>query len=108
MAPNAPPAPVINKIVPAFSKASCISLLMLPFAQPFCEVIASKTAISKAKTGSPNANRFFIHNCDASGVVIKNDLVAISTIGTITGRKAWMTDGYILFSTTGSSSSGAV
>ena len=92
-APNAPPAPIITRMLPALSMASCNRSLIVFFCQSFFVLNASSTPMLSAITGSPNKSILFQADDKATDSGFRNDLIAINAIGTITGRKAFSTPG---------------
>src|ERR1700681_425615 len=57
--PNAPPAPMITRIPPAFSTDSCNKAPTLFLFHPLLQLKASNTPIAKAMTGSPRDKKIF-------------------------------------------------
>src|SRR5207249_11038403 len=92
-APNAPPAPMITKMPPAFSAASCNSLLTVSFFHDRLQLNASKTPIDNAITGSPGEEKILSQPPAADFSITKKDFTAIKIIGITTGRNAFITEG---------------
>ena len=59
-APNAPPAPMMTKMLPAFSTLSVSSFPIISFLKCLIFIKASSTPIDKAITGSPNTVKIFV------------------------------------------------
>src|SRR6478609_6761547 len=92
IAPNAPPAPMITKMPPAFSADSCSCLLMIGLVHALPQLKASNTPAANAITGSPKKFKKTDQPC-ADFSIDKKDLIAIKITGTITGKKAFVTEG---------------
>ena len=91
-APKAPPAPMMMRIPPAFSAPSDNNLLTVFFFQFGIEANASKMPIDNAITGSPANEKIFNHP-EPWLPMTKKDLTAISMMGTMTGKNAFIVDG---------------
>src|SRR5690606_22131371 len=91
-APKAPPAPIINKISPAFSTAWRKRVLKSFLFQFRFPKIAKKIPIPNATSGAPMAYNDFSKKREDSSIVI-NDRMPINNIGITIGNTAMPTGG---------------
>ncbi|MNL39923.1 hypothetical protein D3C87_1622330 [compost metagenome] len=104
IAPNAPPAPIITNIPPAFSAESCSKCPSSALFQDFLQKKVSRIPMIKAITGSPTESIVEIQALSGVFSMVINAFRAIRAIGTMIGKKDWITEGSCSFTSAAISS----
>src|SRR5665213_1504461 len=93
IAPKAPPIPIITRMPPAFSVASCKIFPVSVFVHDRLQLKASNTPIASATTGSPAAVNTDSHSLLAFVFTVIKDLAAIKRMGITMGRQDLTNEG---------------